>query len=173
MRYIYCPLCGAKLKEKECGDDGYVPFCINCDKLWFDTFSSCSIILVANECQEVALLKQSYISDKYMTLVAGYIVPGESAEETALREVKEELGIELDALEYAGTYWFSKNELLMHGFIGMVKKCDFKLSAEVDEAKWTPVEDVPKRIFPDSPGNAAYAVYKLYMDRLTSTSGEK
>ncbi len=166
MRYKFCPLCGAELKDKEAGDDGAVPYYIECDKLWFDTFSSCSIVLVANEYNEIVLLRQGYMSDKYTSFVSGYIEPGESAEETAFREVREEIGVTLDSLEYAGTYWFAKNELLMHGFIGKAKKCELTLSREVDSAEWTPAQDVVKTLFPKAPGNAAYAIYEIFMEKL-------
>ncbi len=35
MRYNYCPVCGQKLHKKEAGDDGNVPFCLDCNKYWF------------------------------------------------------------------------------------------------------------------------------------------
>ena len=163
MRYIYCPQCGQKLVERAAGDEGMVPYCERCEKLWFDTFPSCSIVLVANEYGEIALLRQDYMSDKYTTFVSGYITPGENAEETALREVREEIGIELEGVDYAGTYWFAKQGLLMHGFIARSKKQPLKLSSEVDWAEWTPAEKVIETIFPDSPGNAAYAIYMRFM----------
>lgn len=168
MRYKYCPLCGMKLTKKKAGDEGKVPFCDHCQRLWFDTFSDCSIVLVANEYDEIALLRQGYMSDKHTSFVSGYITPGESAEETAVREVKEEIGVTLDSIEYVGTYWFDKKELLMHGFIGRTKKCKLVLSQEVDSAEWTPAKEVVKTLFPEAPGNAAYAIYKKFMENLTA-----
>lgn len=155
-----------KIKKKLAGDDGNVPFCEKCDRFWFDSFSSCVIVLVANEYNEIVLLRQGYMSDKYSTFVSGYISPGENAEEAAYREVEEEIGIALDSLEYAGSYWFDKKECLMHGFLGKTSKCDLILPSEVDSAEWTKAEDVANRIFPDTPGNAAFAIYKKYMKRL-------
>ena len=73
MRYSYCPQCGTKLINKIAGDDGYVPFCKQCNKYWFDSFSSCSIVLVANQYNEIALLRQFYMSDKFTSFVSGYI----------------------------------------------------------------------------------------------------
>lgn len=166
MRYKYCPICGSKLINKQAGDDGNIPFCTKCNKLWFDTFSSCSIVLVANEYNEIALLKQKYMSEKYTSFVSGYITPGETAEETAFREVKEEIGVTLDSLEYAGTYWFAKSELLMHGFIGKARKCNLILSQEVDSAEWIPAKDVIKTLFPEAPGNAAFEIYKKFLDKI-------
>ena len=163
MRYIYCPQCGIKLTDKLAGDDGYVPFCEQCNKYWFDTFSSCSIVLVANQYNEIALLRQQYISDKFSSFVSGYITPGENAEETAVREVKEELGIDIEKLEYAGTYWFDSKELLMHGFIGFTSKSDLHLTGEVDSAEWVPALKAPEKMFPDRPGNAMHPIYRRYM----------
>ena len=163
MRYIYCPQCGRKLTERPAGDEGLVPYCEGCEKLWFDTFPSCSIVLAANEYDEIALLRQDYMSDKYTTFVSGYITPGENAEQTAIREVAEEIGIKVEKLDYAGTYWFEKQGLLMHGFIARVKKQPLVLSSEVDWADWVPAEKVIETIFPDSPGNAAFAIYKKFM----------
>ena len=93
MQFIYCPKCGEKLTTKEAGDDGLVPFCVPCNRYYFDIFPSCVIVLVANEFDEVVLLRQSYLSDKYHTFVAGYMCVGETAENAAVREVKEEIGL--------------------------------------------------------------------------------
>lgn len=163
MHYIYCPICGKKLTTMDAGDDGQVPYCGNCEKYWFDTFPSSVIVLVHNEFGEIVLGRQGYMSDIYESFTSGYITPGETAEETACREVSEEIGLELETLEYAGTYWFARGEMLIYGFIGFAKKKELVLSDEVDAAEWVLAEDAPPRMFPDSPGNAQYEVYKRFM----------
>lgn len=165
MRYIYCPTCGQKLLLKAAGDDGTVPFCNNCGKYWFDSFNSCVIVLVYNEYHEIVLCRQNYLSNQYTTFTSGYITPGETAETAAVREVREELGLEIQTMEYAGSYWFAEREQLMYGFLAYVPKAKLILSEEVDAAEWVPAEDVPKTLFPDAPGNAAYALYKIYMNK--------
>ena len=165
MRYKYCPECGQRLYDKKAGDDGGVPFCSDCNKFWFDRFDSCAIVLVYNEYNEIVLCRQGYLSAQYTSFTSGYITPGETAEETAIREVKEELGLEVQNMEYAGTYWFGKREQLMHGFLAYVPKAKLVLSDEIDSAEWVPADEVQKTLFPDAPGNAAYAIYKLYMKK--------
>ena len=113
MRFTYCPDCGSKLILRPIGDEGLVPYCESCDKPLFDMFSTCIIVMVVNEFEEVALLKQSYGNFPYRTLVAGYMKPGESAEECTRREVLEEIGIELEQLQIVGTDWFARKEQLM------------------------------------------------------------
>ena len=165
MRYYYCPKCGNKLIDKQAGDDGNVPYCNICQKYWFDSFTTCVIVLVCNELNEIALLRQSYLSDKYDVFVSGYIKAGESAEETAIREVKEELGIDIERLEFTKTVWFDKGHSLMLGFIAYANKQEFILSNEVDSARWVKDIDVHKTLFPDCEGNAAFATYKEYLKK--------
>jgi len=164
MHYKYCPQCGLKLSEKEAGDDGLVPYCTECGKYWFDSFASCIIVMVLNEYEEVALLKQSYISDRYWCYVAGYIKPGESAEETAVREVSEEIGLTVDRLEYEGTHWFPRGDQLMHAYYGHVKKAEMTLSQEVDEAKWVKLSEAEDYLFPDIPGSTSRLLYNKLMN---------
>jgi len=159
MRYNYCPLCGMKLTHKKSGDDGLIPYCVRCDKRWFDAFESCIIIAVYNEYNEMVIARQNYLSDKYATVTSGYITPGETAEECAIREVKEEIGLDLEHIEYAGTYWFGLREQLMHGFVGFTHKQELKLSEEVDAAEWIFAPEAEKNLFPDKPGGALYEVY--------------
>ena len=165
MKYDYCPKCGSKLNPKAAGDDGEVPFCTDCNKYWFDSFSSCVIVLTYNEYDEIVLCRQSYLSDKYSTLTSGYMTPGENAEEAALREVREELGIELKDLEYGGTYWFEIGDMLMHAFMGFSPKCELKISPELDNAEWVPAAEAHKTMFPDCPGNAAHALLRMFLKK--------
>ncbi|MDO4870094.1 MAG: NUDIX domain-containing protein [Bacillota bacterium] len=165
MRYKYCPQCGSKLIEKAAGDDGLVPYCEACSKYWFDSFASCVIIMIVNEYDEIVLLKQSYMSSEHWNFISGYMTPGENAEEAALREVKEEVGIDLESLEPSGTWWFAEGDMLMHGFIGHAAKQPLTLSAEVDRAEWVPIDKAPELMYPDSPGNAQYGTYKVYLTK--------
>lgn len=166
MRNVYCPKCGEKLGMRPAGDEGEVPYCGHCRVYRFDTFACASIVMVVDELREVAMLKQAYLSEEHWTYVSGFIKPGETAEETAVREVAEELGLAVERLEYAGTYWFADREQLMHGFIGHVRKAPFALSGEVDAAEWVPLEEAPSRMFPERPGNSQQPIYRRYLESI-------
>lgn len=166
MRYIFCPLCGTELELIPAGDDGMVPYCGKCDKRWFDTFQSSVIVLTYNEFNEVALARQGYLSHKYAVMTSGFITPGETAETTAVREVREELGLEIEELDFAGTFWFKPQEMLMHAFIGFTRKRDFVLSDEVESAEWIPVLEAPNVMFPRKPGNFIYNMYDQLLEKL-------
>lgn len=163
MHYKFCPNCGEKLSEISSGDDGMVPYCVHCDKRWFDSFQSCVIVLTYNEYDEIALSKQWYLPEQYYSVTSGFMVPGESAEEAAKREVREELGLEIQDLEYAGTYWLAECDQLLHGFIGFAARKELKLSEEISGAEWIPALEAPEKFFPDKPGGALYEVYHKYL----------
>ena len=99
----------------------------------------------------------------HTSVTSGYIMPGETAEETAVREVKEELGLDLEEMTYAGTVWFEKGDMLMHGYVGYAKKQELVLSEEIDSAEWVPYQEAPKTMHPDRPGNALYVVYRKFL----------
>lgn len=163
MRFKFCPDCGEKLTVKSFGDEVDVPFCKKCDKAWFDMFSNAVIVLVINEYGEAAVLRQNYISERFFNLVSGYMKPGETAENAAQREVKEEIGIEVTDLSLVGTFWFAKKDMLMIGFIARAKKTDFTLSTEVDGAEWIAAEDAINRVHPK--GSVSYALLDEYLKR--------
>lgn len=162
MKFKYCPECGSKLVDKEIGDEGLVPFCEKCNVPYFEMFSTCVITLVLNEFEEALLLRQNYISIQYYNLISGYMKPGETAEESAKREVEEETGIKPLSMKLTGTYWFGKKDMLMIGFIARAEKKNFSLSSEVNEALWIPVEKAIQMVHPA--GSVSYALLETFLD---------
>jgi 8-oxo-dGTP pyrophosphatase MutT (NUDIX family) len=84
------------------------------------------------------------------TLPKGTPFPGESTEETALREVAEETGLEvritapLDSIEY----WFAQQGLRIHKTVHyfLMEPVGGDLAAhdhEFDEVRWVALEDAP------------------------------
>ncbi len=141
MRFSYCPHCGTKLISKEIGDEGMIPFCEKCNIPLWDMFTTSIIAAVVNEYEEVALLRQNYVSTTKYVCVAGIMKIGESAEETVIREVKEEIGQDVEDLEFISSYPYEKKEMLMLGYKASVSKQDFKLSGEVDSVEWVKYEN--------------------------------
>lgn len=166
MKFKFCPDCGEKLVLKPIGDEGDVPFCEKCKMPWFEMFPSAVIVLVVNEDGEAALLRQDYMSTEYRNLVSGYMKPGENAEETARREVAEEIGIEMTDLRLVGTYWFAKKDMLMIGFIGRADKAEFTLSVEVDGAEWIAADEAINLVHPK--GSVSYELLDEYLKRSVS-----
>lgn len=162
MRFKFCPDCGSSLSTRQLGDEGLVPWCDKCGRPWFDIFPTAVISLVYNDCGEVLLLKQDYISHDFHNLVSGYIQPGESAESTARREILEETGLEVEELTLKCTRWFPKKEMLMIGFFAKVGQRELHLSGEVDSAHWVPASEVLPLLSP-SPASTARALAEQFL----------
>ena len=141
MHFIHCPYCGNKLESKEIGDEGLIPYCFKCNIPLWDMFTTSIISAVINENNEIALLKQNYVSQTKYVLVAGIMKLGESAEDTTKREIKEELGLDVKSLEFIKTYPYEKKEMLMIGYKANVIKSEFRISEEVDSAIWVKLDN--------------------------------
>ena len=57
--------------KKEIGDEGLIPFCETCSVPLWDMFTTSIIAAVVNEQNEVALLRQDYVSTASHVCVAG------------------------------------------------------------------------------------------------------
>ncbi len=136
MRFKYCQQCGKELTLREIGDEGMIPYCESCQRPWFDVFSTCIICLLWADENTFALLKQDYLSRGHYVCVSGYVKPGETAEQAAIREVKEEVGLDAIRADYLGSWFYDKRDQLMLGFAVKIPKEEFKLSCEVDDAQW-------------------------------------
>ena len=161
MHFIYCPHCGTKLIGKEIGDEGVIPYCDNCKVPLWDMFTTSIIAAVVNECGEVALLRQDYVSTTSFVCVAGIMKPGESAEETVIREIKEEIGQDVEELQYIRSFPYLKKEMLMLGYKASVKKKEFKLSCEVDSVEWVKYEDALSKL---REGSIAWQLVKTVIE---------
>ena len=146
MHFTYCPYCGSKAIQKEIGDEGKIPYCTQCKIPLWDMFITSIICAVVNEQKEIALLRQNYVSQTHFVCLAGVIKMGETAEETVRREVKEEIGLDVEWLEYIETYPYPKKEMLMLGYKVYVKKDNFTLSKEVDSVEWVPLENALEKL---------------------------
>ena len=140
MRYAHCPDCGRVLTARELGDEGLVPWCDECRRPWFDIFSTCIITAVMNADGQVLLQRESRRPEMEV-LVAGYIKPGESAEEATRREIAEETGLTATSLRYVGSFPHGGGDRLMLGFAAQAEGEAKPDSTEVVSARWTSLDE--------------------------------
>lgn len=140
MQFQFCPLCGSKLSTKQVGDEGEIPFCESCGRPWFSFSYPCVICLLTDGEGRYALIRQTYATKNYVC-VAGFIKEQETAEQTAIREVREETGLEVLSLRFINSYYYPKHDNLMLGYVCTVKPGEFRLSGEVERAGWFTLEE--------------------------------
>lgn len=83
----------------------------------------------------------------------GNIEKGEPKDKAALREVKEETGVDAEIITYLGEvdYWYSSGSVRIHKFVYyyLMKYAGGEIvpqKEEIDEAKFFPIEEVEKTL---------------------------
>ncbi|WP_245864280.1 NAD(+) diphosphatase [Paenibacillus donghaensis] len=150
MKLKHCLECGAKLILKPCGDEGDIPFCESCGLFRFPVFSTAISTAVLNHDKSKILLIQQYNRPHYI-LLAGYVNKGEDAEATLVREVKEEVGLQVTGYQYMRSEYYEPNNTLMLNFVSVVDSEDLSgLTAEVDHGQWFTWEEAVQAIAKNS-----------------------
>lgn len=146
----HCMDCGTPLIEKECGNEGIVPYCPACEQFRFPMYNAAVSMIVENEENEKILLIQQYGRKRYI-LVAGYINRGEQMEQAVIREVKEETGMDVKRIQFNRTSFYEPSNTLMCNFTAFVENDkDLAPNEEIDHCAWFTKEEAKKNIFPNS-----------------------
>lgn len=97
----HCPLCGGATVSQS---GGYHRVCLNvaCGKTHFPRTDPAVIVRVLHK-DRCLLARQPRFRPGLRSVIAGFVEPGESFEETVHREVLEEVGLEVNGIVYLGS----------------------------------------------------------------------
>ena len=142
----YCMHCGTKLEMKYLASEGKeIPFCPSCNDYRFPVFNAAVSMIVTSEAEDRILMIRQYGGKEYI-LTAGYINKGEDAEDAAVREIKEELGLTVTKLRFNHSHYFSPSNTLMLNFTAAVKDMDVTPNEEIDRFRWFTKEEAREYI---------------------------
>jgi NAD+ diphosphatase len=89
--------------------------------------------------------------------LAGFVEPGETIEQAVVREVREEVGIEVHDLRYRGSQPWPFPHSLMIGFTARWKSGEVQVDGkEIADARWFAPDDLPD--IPPSMSIARYII---------------
>lgn len=136
----HCSRCGA-LTENITASWG--KRCTSCKIEHYPHIHPCAIVLVKRGNELLLTRKAEWPAGRY-SLVAGFLDLGESLEECAIREVKEETGIDICNVRYVGSQNWPFPAQLMAGFVADYTSGDIRIElSELEDARWFPVDALP------------------------------
>lgn len=136
----HCPRCGAAT-ERVRGSWG--KRCGSCRSDHFPHIHPCAIILVKHGDRLLLTRKAEWVPGRY-SLVAGFLDFGESLEECAIREVREETGIEICNIRYVGSQSWPFPSQLMAGFVADYAGGEIAVdTSELEDARWFGTDALP------------------------------
>ena len=117
--------------------------CPACHAVFYPRISPAVIVLIERG-DEVLLARGANFPGKWFSLLAGFVEPGESLEETVVREVREEVGVELREVRYFGSQPWPFGRSLMVGFTAQYAGGELRLDPrEIAEAAWFRADAMP------------------------------
>jgi len=135
----FCGKCGGRTGPLE-GERGRA--CAGCGLHFFPRVTPAVIVAVERD-GRILLAQSSRFPDAFFSVLAGFVEPGETFEECVRREIREEVGIEVENLRYFGSQPWPFPHSLMVGFTATFAGGELVLEEkEIVQADWFGPEDV-------------------------------
>jgi NAD+ diphosphatase len=140
----FCPRCG---HPTEVIMAGHARRCANDGSEHFPRCDPAVIMLVADLEDRCLLARNVAWPQRRVSVLAGFVETGESAEQAVAREVFEEVGITVTKVAYAGSQPWPMPHSLMLGFRAEAEKTEIQVDAEeISEAAWYSRDELKKAI---------------------------
>ena len=118
--------------------------CTVCRTPFYPRISPAVIVLITRG-DTMLLARNARFPGAFFSTLAGFVEVGESLEATVVREVREEVGVELRNLRYFGSQPWPYGRSLMMGFTAEYAGGDIRVDGqEIAEAAWFHVDALPR-----------------------------
>jgi NAD+ diphosphatase len=142
----YCGCCGTRTETKA-GE--YERRCPECGLVSYPQITP-AVIGIITRGEQVLLARR--VGLKFYSVLAGFVEPGETLEECLRREVREEVGIEIENINYFGSQsWPYHPHSLMIAYTAEYAGGEIAVDRkEIEDAGWYTKEDLPELPHPVS-----------------------
>jgi NAD+ diphosphatase len=138
----YCGQCGNKTIDKTTSMT-FERHCPHCSMIYYPRISP-SIIVRIQKGKQILMARGPHFKPGIYGLIAGFIEPGESAEDAVQREVMEEVGIEIKNVRYFGSQPWPFPDALMLAFTAEHAAGELSLDhIEIEDAGWYDANNLP------------------------------
>ncbi|QYC44812.1 NADH pyrophosphatase [Nonomuraea coxensis DSM 45129] len=136
----FCPRCGSRT-EIQAG--GHVRVCPQDGSQHFPRVDPAVIMLIRDENDRCLLARGPQWPEGRMSVLAGFVEPGESLEHAVVREVAEEVGVSVVRPRYLGSQPWPFPRSLMLGFFAEAVTTELRPDREeIAEARWFSREEL-------------------------------
>jgi NAD+ diphosphatase len=129
----YCGRCGELTTIKT---GGFAMLCSACNLLAYPRISPAVMVLISRE-DELLLARSHHFKPGVFSALAEFVEAGETLEQCAVREVREEVGIEITNLRYFGSQsWPFPDSLMVAFFADYADRIIKADQSEIEAAEW-------------------------------------
>ncbi|MDQ2701229.1 MAG: NAD(+) diphosphatase [Pseudomonadota bacterium] len=137
-RHRHCGVCGAQLRFERAG---WLGRCTGCNLEHYPRTDQ-AIIAAVTDGRRLLLGRQASWPPRRWSVLAGFVEPGESLEQTVAREVLEESGVRVRDCQYQGSQPWPFPGALMLGFIARAEPDDPVAGDELEDVRWFEADQV-------------------------------
>ena len=138
--YRFCGRCGTPAAKKS---DEFAMACPACGLLAFPRLSPAVMVLVRRN-DELLLARSPHFRPGIFSALAGFVEAGETVEQCAVREVREEVGVEIANLRYFQSQpWPFPDSLMLAFFADYAGGEITPDPTEIEAADWFPLNALP------------------------------
>lgn len=137
-RHRYCGSCGAAV---ELARAGWLGHCSGCGAEHYPRTDP-AVIVAVGDGERLLLGRQAGWPARRWSVLAGFVEPGESLEQTVAREVFEESGIRVRECRYLASQPWPFPGALMLGFLAGAEPGEPRVTGELEEARWFTVDEL-------------------------------
>ena len=143
MAHAYCGRCGTGTDP---APGELARLCPNCGALHFPRITPAVIMRVERD-GKILLARNRNFRGPFHSVLAGFVEPGESLEQAVVREVREEVGVEVADVRYFGSQAWPFPSQLMIGFTANWAAGEIVVEqSEILEAGWFGPDDLPEHL---------------------------
>ncbi|MCY0909383.1 MAG: NUDIX hydrolase [Sulfobacillus thermotolerans] len=147
-QWKFCPLCGQPLSAHE-WDGKERRYCQHCGFVYWERALPAAAVLVYEPRQQQIVL----VTRRYPPAVGGLTLPGggvefgESVAQAAIREVKEETGLDVVLDRQFGTWSTPTNETIISFFLGHPVGGSLRAGTDAADAQYFSLAQAPSLVF--------------------------